>query len=419
MVHFLFREYTISKTALQWIKRDSKMQEKMLSPQLYHNVSGKIKNSTRSRVHWCNWRPHMGNPKNMLQKEFGYTHEVDPKGGDQWDLIFGGSPNCGDGSVKFDFQMKTGLNKYLNEKGWDKLSPHQVWFPCMGCKDSYCNKRDLCYLMKKIDPNYCFSLPDDRERLVELMKMKNKTSSRQFWVVKKDNPNEHFHVGNGIRFIESVEELPSTYDQNSGMFLVQPLVQHKTGRGGYQKRRHELKMYVSVTSTTPLRAYAYSRNVGGMFANHEINNANPLEPCSVDTHGGATPTRLGCRINKTYSDFQSFDQISEHLDLTDAEKELFISRTSELISKVLILAQPGIQNHTINRGITASGAACFSFLRVDFAMTQQMKPYIYEINEFPFANNKGLHGTIQDAAYRDLFRMIGFHREGSPAVQHR
>ena len=43
-------------------------------------------------------------------------------------------------------------------------------------------------------------------------------------------------------------------------------------------------------------------------------------------------------------------------------------------------------------------------------MTRQMKPYIYEINEFPFANQKGLHGTIQGAAYRDLFRMIGLDR---------
>eukprot|EP00956_Cyclotella_meneghiniana_P016366 scaffold25831_cov38-Cyclotella_meneghiniana.AAC.2 len=361
-------------------------------------------NSTRSRVYWCHWRPHMGTPKSILQREFGYTQEVDPKAGDEWDLIFGGYPNCGDGSVKFDYQMKTGLNKYLSEKGWDKLSPHQVWFPCMGCKDSYCNKRDLCYLMKKIDPNYCFSLPDDQERLVELMEIKNKTSSRQFWVVKKDNPNEHLHSGHGVRFIESVEELPNMEDRSSGMYLVQPLVHHRMGKDGYKMRRHELRMHVSITSTSPLRAYAYSKNITGMFANHEINNTNPLEPCSVDTHGRNHQIELGCRINQ---DIQSFDQISENLELTDIEKGLFISRTTKLMAKILILAQPDIQNHTVNRGITASGAACFSFLRVDFAMNQDLKPYIYEINEFPFANFKGLHGAIQGAAYRDLFHMIG------------
>ena len=40
-------------------------------------------------------------------------------------------------------------------------------------------------------------------------------------------------------------------------------------------------------------------------------------------------------------------------------------------------------------------------------MTQDLKPFIYEINEFPFANENGLLGTIQGAAYRDLFHMIG------------
>jgi hypothetical protein len=365
----------------------------------------RIKNSTRSRVFWCHWRPHMMKPKNILQKEFGYVDEVNPSEGDDWDLIFGGYPNCG--SVKFDFEMKTGLNKYLNDQGWDKLSPHQVWFPCMGCKASYCNKRDLCYLIKKVDPNYCFSLPDDRDRLIKLMESAKNSQTQQLWVLKQDHPSKHLHVSAGVRFIESVSELPNEQDQTSGEYLVQPLVQHKMGiGGGYRNRRHELKMFISVTSTTPLRAYAYNKIVG-KFANHEINSTNPLEPCSVDTHGLDYEKKLGCHINETYSSVRSIDQFSENLSLTDSEKSIFISKTNNLIAKILMLSQPEIQNHTINRGITASGAACFSFLRADFAMNDAMEPYIYEINEFPFANQKGYFGSVQDKAYRDLFSMIG------------
>jgi hypothetical protein len=96
--------------------------------------------------------------------------------------------------------METGVNKYLNEQGWDALAPHQIWFPCMGCKGSYCNKKDLCLLMKMIDPNYCYSLPDDRALLVQNMKFQQsqqqeKEARAQFWVLKEDHPDKHLHVG--------------------------------------------------------------------------------------------------------------------------------------------------------------------------------------------------------------------------------
>eukprot|EP00984_Skeletonema_dohrnii_P028450 scaffold18432_cov84-Skeletonema_dohrnii-CCMP3373.AAC.1 len=48
----------------------------------------KIKNTKRSKVHWCYWRPHMFTPMNILRDEFGYIEEVDIKAGDDWDLIF-------------------------------------------------------------------------------------------------------------------------------------------------------------------------------------------------------------------------------------------------------------------------------------------------------------------------------------------
>jgi hypothetical protein len=43
-------------------------------------------------------------------------------------------------------------------------------------------------------------------------------------------------------------------------------------------------------------------------------------------------------------------------------------------------------------------------------MTDAIKPYIFEINEFPFANAKGYLGQVQQKAYRELFKMIGLDR---------
>jgi hypothetical protein len=112
-------------------------------------------------------------------------------------------------------------------------------------------------------------------------------------------------------------------------------------------------------------------------------------------------------INNTFSSHYTFDDFSGYVGITESEKQNLLTSTNRLIGKVLLQAQPKIQNHTVNKGIATSRAACFSFLWVDFAMTEAIEPYIYEINEFPFANAKGLLGTVQGKAYRDLFRKIG------------
>ena len=366
------------------------------------------KTTRRSKVHWCFWRPHMFRPMTMLRDEFGYNEVVDPTKGEDWDLIFGGYPNCG--NKKFDWKMETGLNKYLNEKGWDKIQPHQIWFPCMGCKNSYCNKKELCLLMKEIDPSYCFSLPEDRDHLLESMRQRSHSSQQkqqQLWVLKEDGPDKHMHVGTGINFFKSESELPSDEDQNSGAYLVQPLVNHRMGEGIYQRRRHELRIYISVTSTSPLRVYTNS--ITGYFANAQIDDADPLDQCSAVI--GRSHLKKTCHTNATFYEHRSFDQFAENVGITHSEKQLFIERTNELIGKVILQAQSTIQNHTINKGIAMNGAACFSFLRVDFAMTDQITPYIYEINEFPFANERGHLGSVQEKAYRDLFLMMGLDRE--------
>ena len=39
--------------------------------------------------------------------------------------------------------------------------------------------------MKKIDPGYCFSLPDDRDKLLEEMESQKQSSKRQFWMMTR------------------------------------------------------------------------------------------------------------------------------------------------------------------------------------------------------------------------------------------
>ncbi|KAL3803339.1 hypothetical protein HJC23_009303 [Cyclotella cryptica] len=375
---------------------------------VFHNAT-KAQNVKRSKVHWCFFRNHMFKPMNILKNEFGFTDEVDPQSGDSWDLIFGGYPHCGiHPTERFDWNMEYGLNAHLSQQGWENLQHHQVWFPCMGCSHSYCNKRELCYLTREIDPSSCYVLPQDQHRLLEAMGMNDTGSNttQQLWVVKEDSPEKHLHVGKGVHFIKSPDELPSVEDQINGTYLVQPLVRHRMLSGDY-KRRHELRMYVSVTSTRPLRAYAYTAGMVGRFANAAVDDANPLAPCSIDMHGARTQRKLGCDIQDEFSLTRPANQIFEKLNLSLSDQSSFSEKINLLLAKILLNAQPVIKNHIVNKGIAKSGATCFSFLRVDFAMTETLHPFIYEINEFPFANEKGHFGQIQEQAYRELFRMIG------------
>ena len=40
---------------------------------------------------------------------------------------------------EFDWKMEQGLNKQLLERGFETLKPHQVYIPCMGCREGFCN----------------------------------------------------------------------------------------------------------------------------------------------------------------------------------------------------------------------------------------------------------------------------------------
>jgi hypothetical protein len=52
--------------------------------------------------------------------------------------------------------------------------------------------------MKEIDPNYCFSLPDDRDRLLENMRVvseeERSQNKQQLWVLKEDYPVTSIYI---------------------------------------------------------------------------------------------------------------------------------------------------------------------------------------------------------------------------------
>ncbi len=368
-------------------------------------------------MHLCKWFAHMGRPATILKDEFGYNTTVDATKDEDWDLIFGGYPHCGNPprtppkNKTWDWKMEHYLNQHLNEKGWDTLKPHQVWFPCMGCKDSYCNKYSLCEITRTFDPDSCYLLPNDLDRLQTKM-----TSSKDsLWVLKQDSSTMHAHMGTGVSFIRNASQIPPAEELASGTYLVQPFVEQWMGSAEYH-RRQEIRIYIAVTSTTPLRAYAYNEPWVGLALkvfNPPSSTEAPPDVCMLDTH----IHREGCKGDGLTADERSpsFEEFCNLYDLTTAQADRFLQSAQTLIANILTNANPTIASHPVNDGITKSHASCFSFLRADLTVASNGEAYAYEINEFPFSNEKGIVANrVQGQAYRDLFAMIGLDQPALP-----
>ena len=126
------------------------------------------------RFHLCG-EHHVGViPYNLLVQEFNFTR-VDANKMEPWDLMYGGYPHCG--STKLDWDMSTGLNA---EMKFSELNKFQTYFPCMGARSSFSNKRTLCKLQKETDPTVpCFVLPEELESLQAAM------DGKRLWLLKK------------------------------------------------------------------------------------------------------------------------------------------------------------------------------------------------------------------------------------------
>jgi len=407
------------------------------------NTNQNNQNRTRHKMHLGKWWAHMGRPSQILKEEFGYNISVDATKDNDWDLIFGGYPHYGEPPIarrpkKWDWTMEGYLNHHLAERGWDRLQPHQVWFPCMGCKDSYCNKRGMCEITRKFDPDSCFLLPDDLEKVTKHMEAAASSSANNndnndgdgdvtgtssLWVLKQDSNTMHKHMGTGVSFIRNVSQLPSREDMADGTWIVQPFVEQWMGTGDYH-RRQEIRLYVAITSTSPLRAYAWNEPWVGLAMmvydppkGGDGANAAAPDVCMLDTHihrKGCDEDGLLTRDQRT----PSFEEFSRLYNLVGADLDRFQKSVRILLRNILATANPQIRAHPVNDGITKSGASCFSFLRADMTVASNGEAYVYEINEFPFANEKDrVASRVQARAYRDLFQMIGLDRPALPAEE--
>ena len=129
-----------------------------------------------------------------------------------------------------------------------------------------------------------------------------------------------------------------------------------------------------------------------------------------DSHGGLV--KKCATVQDSLRDDENKFLLSEfasRASIAQPKLEAFTSEAIEMLTKDFQRSNPVLQRHEVNIGINQTGAMCFSYLRADFGISREGKPYLYEINEFPFANTQANTpaGRMSNDAYRDLFKMIG------------
>merc|ERR1712176_806747 len=131
------------------------------------------------------------------------------------------------------------------------------------------------------------------------------------------------------------------------------------GNGTYL-RRHELRLYLAVTSISPLRAYAYNEswvNLAAWKFNSSI--AKPSK-CMLDTRAFGKCPGDGLTSQERTPSFHEF--IAQY-QLTKDQQDRFDQSARDLIGTIIAMANQDISAHPVNKGINASRAACFSFMR--------------------------------------------------------
>lgn len=159
---------------------------------------------------------------------------------------------------------------------FSELQPHQVVNPCFGGRDTWASKVGLCRILRDIDPDLCYVLPEDQDRFAGHMDGRLFISKL---AVNPDLPSKfnskggawapegfedtwfnegRYHTGNSVTMVTRADQLPRI-DVSTHLGVVQPALVPYLGEG-CMARKWELHLYVAMISSkggTPLRFYAY------------------------------------------------------------------------------------------------------------------------------------------------------------------
>lgn len=136
---------------------------------------------------------------------------------------------------------------------------------------------------------------------------------------------------------------------------------------GMYARKSEFRIYLTVTSTKPLRLYAYDQMwvvMALQLYNDDAGKVGHSSKCVRDTHSNSNCKKKGGAL-KEKDRLIHFENYTRHVGWTAKQRDALVDKALGLLSGIIHGASSEIQANPINAGIRTSGASCFSYMRAD------------------------------------------------------
>lgn len=232
------------------------------------------------------------------------------------------------------------------------------------------------------------------------------------WIVKPHASSR----GRGIFMLRDIQELSVEETMVVCRYVHNPLL--------IQGLKFDLRVYVLVTSFSPLRAYVYregltrfaskpystkKEHIQDLFRHLTNYSINKSAPNFVENREVAADN-VGHKW--------SFSALTRHLRHTGVDTNLMWSRINDLVVKTLLSAEPSISRKM--RDLNMKHSSCFELYGFDVLVDSKLKPWLLEVNLSPSMKaDSPLDWQIKSSLLSDAFNLVGLARPSPAAVAQR
>merc|ERR1719409_959071 len=195
-----------------------------------------------------------------------------------------------------------------------------------------------------------YVLPDQIEDF-----LKKYESTEYLWIVKPHASSR----GRGISILRDLDDLPLEECSVVSRYIDNPLL--------IQGLKFDLRIYVLVTSYTPLRAYVYREGLTRFASSpYSMDPAHLNDAYRHLTNYSVNKTALNFVENQemeqdNYGHKWSLSALNKHLQCVGINVNLMWARIMDLIVKTLLSVEPSIAKKTRNLTVHSNCFECYGF----------------------------------------------------------
>ncbi|MGM0570500.1 amylase [Marinobacter sp.] len=216
------------------------------------------------------------------------------------------------------------------------------------------------------------------------------------WILKPKNAAR----GKGIQLVKDPASVPMDASWMVQEFLESP----HTMRG----RKYVLRLYVAITSVTPLRVYLYRQGFAKL-ASAPYDEANADNPYSYLTNPDINALNLEADVPVEFVDL---DRYRAWLRERGHDDEALFDRIEDMVALTCLSALEAMRERS--RAIGADTRGCYEMLGIDCLVDSDLKPWVLECNLSPSLevcagpeSGGDIEKRVKGALVADLVSLVG------------